>query len=230
VIIFLTACATPPVISTPTPEPPVRVVTTASAQPFLNQITHRSLTGPTPFVITLAPTQPDLLLAAGADDIIGISLYLPEGSSLWATPLGSEPIAVIINANATTGGFSLNQLGDIYAGRDTTWAAAVREEGDDSRLFFDITALRGVRPAATIRVAPSPAAMIEYVSGTANGLGYVPMRWLENIEGLTVVKVDDALPGEANYPLTALVVAFAQEEPSGPARDWLGNVQSAGTP
>jgi DNA-binding transcriptional LysR family regulator len=229
-LVLLTACtAPPPVISTPTPEPPVRVTTTLSAQPFLGEITDRSLTGPTPFIITLAPTQPDLLLAAQTEDIIGLSLYLPEGTGLWATPLGNEPIAVIINANASVAGFSLNQLADIYAGRDSAWAAAVREEGDDSRLFFDTVALRGLRPAATIRVAPSPEAMIDYVSDTSNGLGYIPQRWLKDVSGVTVVEIEGALPGNADYPLTALLVAFANQEPSGPARDWLGNVQMAGT-
>lgn len=231
VLLTASACtAAPTVVPTPTAEPPVRVSTTLSAQPFLHEVTDRSLTGPTPFVITLAPTQPDLLLAVQTEPIIGISLYFPEGSNLWATPLGSEPIAVIVNNASSTTNLSLDQLGDIYAGRDTAWAAAVREDGDDSRMFFDSIALRGVKPAATIRIAPSPEAMIQYVSQTANAIGYIPLRWLTDSTLVKVVTVEGNATDEADYPLTALVVAFASAEPGGAARAWLSNIQTGAAP
>ncbi len=230
-LLTASACAAAPtVVPTPTSEPPVRVSTTLSTQPFLRAVTDRSLTGPTPFIITLAPTQPDLLLAAQTESIIGISLYFPESSSLWVTPLGSEPIAVIVNNASSTTNLSLDQLGDIYAGRDTAWAAAVREDGDDSRMFFDSIALRGVKPAATIRIAPSPEAMIQYVSQTANAVGYIPLRWLTDSTLVKVVTVEGNATDEADYPLTALVVAFASAEPGGAAREWLSNIQTGAAP
>lgn len=226
-VFSLAGCTAPAAIPTPTLTPPVQVMTTASAQPFLREVTDRSLTGPAPFIITLA-AQPDLLAAAAEGPAIGITLYLPEGTGLWATPLGAEPIAVIVNPASPVGDLTLRQLEAIYTGRDPAWAPAAREEGDDSRQFFEAAALRGLRPAATTRLVTSPQAMLQFVAGTANGLGYLPSRWVDT--SVRPVRVEGALPADAGYPLTALVVAVARREPAGPARDWLGNIQKARAP
>jgi phosphate transport system substrate-binding protein len=201
------------------------VVTTLSAQPFVREITDRALTGPTPFSITLAASQAEAL-AAAHESAIGIMLFIPDGTGLWATPLGEEPIAVIVNQASPIDGLTLAQLQDIYAGRDTMWAAAAREDGDDSRLFFEAVALRGLRPAATISLAPSPEAMIRFVSETPNALGYLPLGWAD--ERVKVIAIDGLAPTDEGYPLIALVVAVSKSEPGGPARDWLINVQSGG--
>ena len=223
---LIAACASEPgPIPTPTVTPPVRVVTTASAQPFTREITDRSLTGPTPFSITLAASQAEAV-AAAQDSAIGITLFVPDEMVLWATPLGEEPIAVIVNSASTIDGLTLAQLQDIYAGRDTMWAAAVREEGDDSRLFFESVALRGLKPAATISVAPSPEAMIRFVGNTSNGIGYLPLRWAD--KRVKAIAIDGIAPTDEGYFLTAWVVAVAKSEPSGPAREWLVNAQSGG--
>ncbi len=212
-------------ISTPTAAPPVRVATTASAAPFVRAATDRATTGPAPFTIALSPSNPDLLASVAQDNsVIGVTLFLPDGASVWATPLGAEPIAVIVNPASLTDGLSLGQVEDIYAGRDTTWVAAAREEGDDSRLFFESAALRGLRPAAAVRVAPSPEAMLKFVGANANGIGYLPLSWVD--ESVRPLAIDGLRPGEEGYPLVALVVAVAQEEPAGPAREWLVKVQS----
>lgn len=221
---MIAACAgEPSPIPTPTTAPPVRVVTTASAQPFVRAITDRALTGPAPFSIMLAASQAELL-AAAQESAIGITLFAPDGAGLWATPLGKEPVAVIVNPANSIEGMTLAQLQDIYAGRDTMWAAAAREDGDDSRLFFEAVALRGLRPAATIGLAPSPEAMITFASTTPNGIGYLPLRWAD--ERVKPIALDGLAPTDEGYPLIALVVAVSKTEPGGPARDWLVNVQS----
>jgi hypothetical protein len=214
-------------VPTPTAIPPVRVVTTASAQPFTQAATDRTLTGPAPFIITLAAL-PDLITTAKGEPVVGITLYLPEGTGLWATPLGNEPIAIIVNPASTATGLSLKQLEDIYTGHDPNWVAAAREEGDDSRLFFESVALQGLRPVATTRLVTTPQAMREFVSSTLNGLGYLPLRWVD--ASVHTLPIEGKLPSEVGYPLTALVVAVAQAEPSGPARQWLGNLQKGSVP
>ena len=202
----------------------MRVVTSHSAQPFTRAATERSLTGPTPFIIVVAATHAEVI-AAAQESSIGITLFAPEGAGLWVTPLGEEPLAVIVNKGDQIDDLSLGQLQDIYAGRDPTRAAAIREEGDDSRLFFESAVLRGVRPAATLRLTPSPEAMIKFVGETPNAIGYLPLRWVN--DSVKMVKVDGNAPGDEGYALTALTVAIAKTEPGGPARDWLGKVQSA---
>ncbi len=222
---LIAGCGSAP-IPTPTPTPPVRVVTTASASPFVRGATDRTVTGTTPFVITLAASNPDLMAAATREPVIGITLYFPPESALWATPLGEESIAVVVNPAGTIHELTLSQVQDIYAGRAPEWAAAVREEGDDSRLAFEAMALRGVKPAATTVVAPSPEAMLNFVASTPNGIGYLPLRWVN--ESVKPVMVDGRLPTDSEYGLKALIVAAAQEEPTGAARDWLVKIQSGG--
>ena len=212
--------------ATPTPAPPVRVVTTASASPFVRGATDRTVTGTTPFVITLAASNPDLMAAVTREPVIGITLYFPPESALWATPLGEESIAVVVNPAGTIHELTLSQVQDIYAGRAPEWAAAVREEGDDSRLAFEAMALRGVKPAATTIVAPSPEAMLNFVASTPNGIGYLPLRWVT--DDVKAVAVDSRLPTDPEYRLKALIVAVAQQEPSAAAREWLAKVQSGG--
>jgi len=222
---LIAGCGSAP-IPTPTPTPPVRVATTASASPFVRGATDRTVTGTTPFVITLAASNPDLMAAVTREPVIGITLYFPPESALWATPLGEESIAVVVNPAGTIHELTLSQVQDIYAGRAPEWAAAVREEGDDSRLAFEAMALRGVNPAATTIVAPSPEAMLNFVASTPNGIGYLPLRWVN--ESVKLVMVDGRLPTDSEYGLKALIVAVAQEEPTGAARDWLVKIQSGG--
>ncbi len=225
--LWLAGCTESTVLPTPTSIPPVRVVTTASAQPFARALTDRALTGPAPFIITLAAL-PDLLIAAKTEPVVGITLYLPEGSGLWATPLGNESVAVIVNPASTLSNVSLKQLEDIYTGHDPSFAPAAREDGDDSRLFFESVALQGLRPAATTRLVTTPEAMRQFVAATSDALGYLPMRWIDS--SVHAIQVEGKLPTDPGYPLTALVVAVAQTEPVGPARQWLGNIQKEATP
>jgi len=211
--------------STPTVTPPVRVVTTLSAQPFVRAATDRSVTGPTSFVITVAASQPDLLDSVSHESVVGVTLYIPNGTSLWATPLADESIAVIVHPANAIGDLTLAQVRDAFAGRAPEWAAATREEGDDSRMAFEALALNGLKPAATTILAPSPETMLKFVSGTPNGIGFAPLRWVN--ETVKVVAIEGKRPGEEGYALNTLIVAVAKEEPTGAAREWLAKLQSA---
>ena len=219
--VFITACATP----TPIPEEKVRVGVTASTLMFAKTITDRSLTRSTRFEIVVESSSSALLAEAAQEKIgVGITLYLPENSILWATPLGEESIAVIVHPSNTLSNITLAQLQDIYGGRSNEWSAASREEGDDSRIIFDSKALRGVKPALTTALAPSPEAMIKFVSANQKGVGYVPLSWVNNT--VKTISLDGTPPTTNNYPLRALIVAVAKQEPSGRTREWLGDVQS----
>ncbi|MEK7277379.1 MAG: hypothetical protein AAB427_08525, partial [Chloroflexota bacterium] len=55
--------------ATPAPEPAVRVGATASTLPFLREATDRSITGSTPFEITVATSNSDLLAKVAGDSI-----------------------------------------------------------------------------------------------------------------------------------------------------------------
>lgn len=153
--------------------------------------------------------------------VIGITLFLPGESTLWGTPLGEEPLAVIVNPTNPANELTLAQVQDIFAGRVSGWSVAVREDRDDSRLAFE--SLTETKPALTSQVAPSPEAMLRFVAETPNGIGYLPLSWVaESVKALTI---DGRPPTDADYKLKALIVAVAKEEPTGAAREWLGRLQ-----
>lgn len=210
----------------PTPEPAVRVGATASTLPFLGEATDRSITGSTPFEITVATSNSDLLARVAGDSIdVGLTLYLPENSILWAAPLGEEKIAVVVNPANATDDLSLLQVQDIFAGRTGAWAVAVGEDGDDARIVFEAMALRGVKPALTAVVMPTPEAMLKFVAETPNGIGYLPLRWVD--DAVKPLAIDGKPPTADDYPLKALIIAVAKEEPTGKVREWLGEIQKA---
>ncbi len=210
--------------ATPTPESPVRIGAAASALPFLREATDRSITGSTPFEITIAASNSDLLAKVAGDSIdVGLTLYLPENSILWAAPLGEEKIAVVVNPANTTDDLSLLQVQDIFAGRNSEWTVAVGEDDDDTRIVFEAMALRGVKPALTAVVMPSPEAMLKFVAGTPNGIGYLPLRWVNDT--VRAVMIDGRPPTADDYELKVLILAVAKEEPTGRVREWLGRVQ-----
>jgi|GEM_PF-1156548 len=226
VVFFIAAltasCASP----TPIAEEKVRVGVTASTLMFARTITDRSLTRSTRFEIVVEASSSALLAEAAQEKIgVGVTLYLPENSILWATPLGEESIAVIVHPSNNATNLTSAQLQDIYAGRSPEWAAASREEGDDSRIIFDSKALRGVKPALTAALAPSPEAMIKFVAANQKGVGYVPMSWVN--DNVKTISLDGKPPTTNNYPLRALIVAVAKQEPSGRTREWLGEIQSS---
>ena len=218
-ILLIAACAAPP--PTPSVQPPIRVATTISAQPFTAAVTDRTANPGTTFEITLAASTSDLVDQVGGGGVIGITLFLPGELALWGTPLGEEPIAVVVNPANPTNDLTLTQAQDIFAGRVSGWSVAVREDGDDSRLAFE--SLTETRPALTSLVAPSPEAMLKFVAETPNGIGYLPLSWVT--DAVKALTIDGRLPTAGDYALKALIVAVAKEEPTGAAREWLGRVQ-----
>ncbi len=160
---------------------------------------------------------------AGDSVDVGLTLYLPENSILWAAPLGEEQIAVVVNPANTTEDLSLLQVQDIFAGRTGAWTVAVGEDGDDTRIVFEAMALRGVKPALTAVVMPTPEAMLKFVAGTPNGIGYLPLRWVD--DSVRAVMIDGRPPTADDYELKVLILAVAKAEPTGAVREWLGRVQ-----
>jgi phosphate transport system substrate-binding protein len=197
------------------------VVTTISAQPLTAAATDRTANPGTTFEIALAASTSDLLDQVANGNVIGVTLFLPGESTLWGTPLGEEPLAVIVNPANPANDLTLTQTQDIFAGRATGWSVAVREDGDDSRLAFE--SLTKTKPALTSLIAPSPEAMLKFVAETPDGVGYLPLSWVT--ESVKAVTIDGLPPTDAGYELKALIVAVAKEEPRGAAREWLGRLQ-----
>ncbi|MBI5292029.1 MAG: substrate-binding domain-containing protein [Chloroflexi bacterium] len=201
--------------------PPVQLATTASAAPFTRLIADRAVTGVAPVEITRVSSNEDLLDSAAQPGVVGLTLFFPQGTPLWATPLGNEPLAIVVHPSRDTVGLTLEAVRQIFSGQTAGWQVTVREAGDDSRAAFE--ALTETRPAPAARVMPSPEAMLNFVSQTPDAIGYLPWRWVT--EAVKALPVDGKAPTASDYPLMAMAVAVARQEPTGAVRDWLAQAQ-----
>lgn len=217
---LIPACGPTP-IPTRTVAPPIRVVSTLSAQPLLKAATDRTAFPGIVFEVTMTASLSDLANQV-ANGAVGITLYLPPDSTLWGTPLGEEPLAVVVNPADTTHEMTLAQVQDVFAGRAGGWTVAIREEGDDSRAAFE--SLTATKPTLNAVVTPTPEAMNKFVANTPNSIGYLPLHWATG--AVKALMIEGRAPTASDYALKASVVAVATAEPTGPARDWLGELQS----
>ncbi|MBI4315358.1 MAG: hypothetical protein HY679_05435, partial [Chloroflexi bacterium] len=106
--------------------PPVQLATTASAAPFTRLIADRAVTGAAPVEITRVSSNEDLLDSATQPGVVGLTLFFPQGAPLWATPLGNEPLAIVVHPSRDTAGLTLEAVRQIFSGQTAGWQVTVR--------------------------------------------------------------------------------------------------------
>ena len=185
---LLPACAQDP---TPTVEA-IRftVVVDTSTAPLMDDLVSAYLAGRTHVSIQLesaANTERALeTLTAGQADLASVS-WLSEGASapgqLWYRTVARDSLVLITHPSNPLGGLTLSQLRDIYQGKIFSWAdlggpgldivPVSREEGSGTRLSFETLVMGGRSVAPMAVVMPSNRAVVDYVSTTPGGIGYV---------------------------------------------------------
>ena len=176
-------------------------------------------------------------LRAGETDI-ALASWLPGSlESGWrATAIARDGIAVIVHPSNPVDGLGLLQLQDLFAGRVYQWSAAggrlaqgevqpvSREEGSGTRAAFEVLVMgdRDVTPWAVI--APSSQAVVEYVAGEEQAIGYVSMGWVTS--EVKVLKVEGELPtaqsaGQGSYPITRDLWLVTMEAPMDPVQGFV---------
>lgn len=141
----------------------------------------------------------------------------------FSSVIGQEELVVVAHPENPRDSITLADLQSIYTGGLREWPEPgslvvpfAYPAGDDVQLVFESIVLAGgAVPERVTYTAPDPAAVIEAVADDPNAVGFVPRRWLsEGVKGLSVEGIE---PERLIRPL----VALAESEPSGPARDWL---------
>jgi phosphate transport system substrate-binding protein len=154
-------------------------------------------------------------LDGGAADI-ALASWLPSKlASRWqARAIARDGIAVVVHPSQPVDGLGLLQLQDLFAGRVYEWAVVggegevqpvSREGGSGTRAAFEALVMgdRRVTPAAV--VAPSSRAVVEYVAGHPQAIGYVSMGFVT--ADVKVLRVEGELPtpdstGRGSYPIS----------------------------
>ncbi len=141
----------------------------------------------------------------------------------FSAVIGQEELVIITHPDNPSSAILLADLQSIYTGGMREWpepgtlvSPYAYPAGDDVQLVFEAIILGGtVVPSRITYTAPDPAAVIEAIAGDPSALGYIPRRWLNSqVKELTVEGIE-------LERLTRPLVALAESEPSGPARDWL---------
>lgn len=162
----------------------------------------------------------------------------PEG--WFAAPLATDAIAIIVHPGVEIDDLSLQQLYDIFIGREENWSVYNGEDlaiqpiiplqGDELRNKFESDVLHGARFTSNALLAPSPQAALSFVGDKPGSIAIVPWTSLSvkaaplMLEGvpLTPQNVENE-----RYPLTLNVIALAPEEPVGVMRSFLGWLQAS---
>jgi ABC-type phosphate transport system substrate-binding protein len=236
---LLAACQ--PGAPDPTPLPDIgQVFTTPGVFPFVRRwfTAYRQAAGTPSFDAVVLPIdaarsaveqdQGELLISAA-----------PPPDGWFATPLGHEPLVVILHPQVRVGNLNRGQLADIFSGRATSWRAfgagdipiqpIIPIDGDEWRQLFQEVALGGGPFASTALLAPTPAAMLELVSLTPGAVGLAPASSVGEV--LPLIRLAGVLPLQrevlaGRYPLALQIVAAAPQEPSGDIRLWLEWIQA----
>lgn len=141
----------------------------------------------------------------------------------FSAVIAQEELVIIAHPENPRDSISLAELQSIYTGSLREWpevgamvAPYAYPPRDDVQIVFASTILGdSTMLDRVIYTAPDPAAVIEAISADPNAVGFVPRRWMT--DGVKELAVEGIEPERLIRPL----VAFAESEPTGPARDWL---------
>ncbi len=179
------------------------------------------------------------LQAAQAAEVEAALIGLPPPEGWFVTPLGTEPIAVIVNAENPVRTYRVERLADLFSGRIQSWQnlgwrdlrvqPIIPLPGDELRTRFKGLILEESPFSPSALLAPSPAAVVELVSETPGAIGFLP--YSQATQAVRTVRVEGALPGETDpnadgYPLEITLLATSPKEPQGAVREWLIWIQS----
>jgi ABC-type phosphate transport system substrate-binding protein len=180
---------------------------------------------------------PDRLAAELRAGRAELALTITPDPALFGTPVGNLPLHIVTHPDSPIPSLTVAQAQDIFAGRLTQWSDVSAEQGDiylavraagSPAADFFLAQLWGdpppegaaVTPAA--RLAPTWGAMRELVGGNPGGLGYLIGPELASSVRPLPLLTAEGQPAE----FSALIVALALADPSGPVRDFLAWVQS----
>lgn len=219
-----------PAAATPTAGPRPVLVTSPALEPLVTGWLERYAAATGPLAFDLDIRAPSAKLGSGETRIQGTQ----PGKAPFATPLGREAVAVIVNSDVTKRDFTLAELADIFSGRTTEWAAikggsasvqpVIPLPEDSVRLAFQ-AAVMGTSPFASgARLAPTPANMVALVAQTPGAIGLLPLS--QPHESVKVARVGGQLADpdrldSGSYPLTLAVIATGAGIPEGPVYDFL---------
>jgi len=150
------------------------------------------------------------------------------------TAIARDAIAVVVHPSNPVAGLGLLQLQDLFSGRIYDWPGVggkaaqgpvqpvSREEGSGTRAAFGALVMDGRRVTPLAVVALSSQAVVDYVAGHPNAIGYVSMGYLTSDVKALPIEGERPTPQTANqgsYPLTRELWLVSADPPSAAVQD-----------
>ena len=170
-------------------------------------------------------------------DIAMASWVPPDVPKDWrVTAIARDGIAVIVHPDNSVDGLGLLQVRALFGGRADEWQAVdgrpmpgpvqpvSREEGSGTRAVFEALVMEGWRVTPRAVVASSSQAVVEFVAGHPEAIGYVSMALVTR--KVKVLRIEGELPTpdsvvQGRYPLGRELWLVTSDPPSSPEQAFL---------
>ncbi|MBX3065535.1 MAG: substrate-binding domain-containing protein [Anaerolineae bacterium] len=234
VSLAISGCRSQLTPASPTPEiGRLRLLTDSATAPLLRDLVSHYR--PAHLLISwdinvVEPPAMRQLLESGRADF-AITSFVPndalENGSLWATPLGEDAIAVVVNPANLLTALAAADLRAIWQGRISDWSAfggeslpitvVTQPPESSSARNFQAFALgdRPITPSA--RLAPHDAAVIDIVAATPGAIGFISMGYID--DRVKALALDGVLPSPqtvsaGQYPLRSPILIVGRTAPA----------------
>lgn len=233
----VTACGEP--LSTPEPVY-LRAAGSMAVSPLAAELTA-AFTERFPLVgvdVTCLGTEYSLEALREGEVDFALASWLPSDSDPgWqATAIARDGVAIIVHPSNPVGGLGLLQLRDLFGGRIYDWDGVTastglgevhvvsREKGSGTRAAFEALVMeeQPVTPMAVL--VPSPEAVVDYVAGHPEAIGYVSMGQVP--PEVKILRIEGSYPtaettAQGSYPLTRELWLVTAGPPTGAVRDFV---------
>jgi len=239
----LGACGPAPTPA-PTPGPVLRVAVTLAFAPLVLgwAQSYAGQTGPLPFDLEVVHATVAVEGLKQGDYEVAIGALEPE-EGWFATPLASDPIAVVSGGGSGLQEVTSSALVEVLSGRVSEWSElggtaqpvqpVIPLPDDDLRRVIDDQLMLGTPFASGSRLVASPDQALALLEEDPGAITLVPLSSLP--DEAASLRLDGVLPpsgdpASGGYSLFATILAIGLDEPGGPVREWLAWVQAQRVP
>ncbi len=180
-------------------------------------------------------------LAAANQVDLGLTSWSPDGppAGTQSNVIARDGIALVVHPTNPITGLTLIQAHDLFSGRAIEWdevggspglvQVVSREDGSGTRNAFETMVMDDDRVTLTALVMPNSQAVVDYVAGDPQAIGYVSMGYLNG--KVRVVPVEGLLPtpesvSRGEYHLTREFVILSRRGASHETQAFLNFVLS----
>ena len=226
-VLLLAACGASK-ISTPSATPQaINIYYDSSLRPWAGKLGVCASKQPDIALYLMENPAPDQTIQVN-EAVLQIGYSPTITGTVYASQVGWEQIAVIVNNNNPTVRLSTEEIQAIFSGQVLSWADGsgnpiqvwVFPLGDPIRTIFISGVMNGIRITSQAMLAPDPDAMLDAIDSDANAIGLIPESILSTLDTTTVEKVHliQLDPHLQNYLLQP-IIALTVGEPQGMLRD-----------